>query len=356
MRCSVFLAVGLLALLASAAVRADDEEREYNGKKLKQWIADLRDVDPGTRETALRTLPVFGKDARKATRNILAELRDSDTSLRVNAVILLGQIGLDSADMDDGVKAIGRLLSDPQQVVRLQAAVTLAFLGADAKAAIPQLEGAIRDSNNNSFDVRKAAAMALRTVAMDAKKGADSVAIRALTGALKDNCARVRLEALFSLVVLGKPAQTEWLQNEKHALQLRFRDSDKTVALWARVAWMRIEKVEELHLTFIGQMLKNPDAAVCIQAAQALGLIGPDARSQVPRLLEALDDKNDLVSLAAVNALMKMGSDADRALPALTKMAEGTNEVRKQVAQVALDAISKQGPKPKDAPKKNDAP
>lgn len=352
MRC---LFLGLISgFLLAAPVLAQDKDPRPAGKNLKQWIAEIRHPDPGVRENAIRTVALYGKEAREAGHALITELADQDTSLRVNAIIAIGQVGLDAKDVDAGVKGLGKLLmNDSQHINRMQAAVALGRLGLDAKPALPALCSAVRDTYN-SWETRRAAAIALRFVAPD-KEGPDPKAIAALVRAASDICQKVRLEALMSLIYLGRPSQKADLDNEKAGLERLIRDRDLLVGLWARVALMRIDKVSEKDIRAIGQMLRSTDLAHRVNAANALGLIGPEAKSQVPDLIQALEDKDEGVIAAVITALALMGDEASRAIPALRKVAEGKNDALGGLAKEAIEKI-KHGDKPKKAAAKKVAP
>ena len=343
--------LGLISwfLLGTPAL-AQDEERRLAGKNLKQWIAEIRHPDPGVRENAMRTVPLFGKEAREAGHALITALDERDTSLRVNAIIAIGQIGLDGKDVEAGVKGLGKLLlNDSQHINRMQAAVALGRLGMEAKAALPALCSAVQDKSYNSWETRRAAAIALRTVAPD-KDGPDPKAIHALVRAASDLCQKVRLEALMSLIYLGRPSQKADLESEKVGLAHLVRDRDLLIGLWARVALMRIDKVSEKDIRVIGQMLRSTDLAQRVNAANALGMIGPEAKSQVPDLMQALEDKDEGVIVAVITALALMGDEASRAIPALMKVAETKNEVLSGLAKEAIEKIKKN-----EKPKKADA-
>jgi HEAT repeat protein len=345
--------MALLGLATSAAfIQAQNDPAgkkmdHIGGKSLDRWIAEILDQDPGVREKAIRTVALFGRDARKAVKKLITELNDTDPSLRVNAIMALGDIGMNEDDLEKGIKGLGRLLTtDPQAIVRFQAAVTLMKLGKDAKEAIPQLVTASRDQYS-SWEVRHMAVTALGTVAVDRKEGPDPKAIRALITALRDHCARVRQQALGSLITLGKPEDSNLLQSEKSALLAVLRDKDKLLTLWARVALMRIDKIDTNYLFTIAQLLKDPDVVVRINAAQALGVVGPDAKSRVADVIEALHDKDPAVVTAVIAALVQMGEEvAPKAVPALENLVKGENEVLKLLAQGAIDSLTKKDKKP----------
>jgi HEAT repeat protein len=364
MRYAILIVGACLGLVASGGVlgaqtkdkEADKEKEltEINGKKLPQWIAEIKHSDPAVRENAIRTVPLFGKPARKAVKALINELRDLDPSLRVNAAISLGLIGMDEADLTEGVRALIRVLtSDAQINVKYHAAIALGKVGADAKAATPALRTALLDLRG-SWELRQAAALALAGTAWeliesetkDPKQSywaADPKAVGALlTAAKNDSSTKVRMQALTSLIYLGMPNDRTVHENEKMSLLAILRDKhlDPIIGIWTRVALMRVDKISDVYLKDIAQMLKHPDLAVRTNAAQALAAIGPSASPRVNDLLDALFDKDPLVAVAAVAALVQIGDDSPPVVAALNKLADGTkDEGLKQYTKKASDQL-----------------
>jgi HEAT repeat protein len=347
MRTTVLVLGVVLGLLTAAAPGKSDEKAkkepdpQIGGKTLDQWILDIRNSDPAVREAAMQTVPLYGKMGRKAVKALINELKDQDPSLRISACIALGVVGFDTEEqLNDGVKALCRLLQDAQSFVRLHAATTLGNIGPDARAAIPQLRSALRDSSN-SWSVRRAAAASLAAVAMDQKEGPDVSAVMTLVGALSDFCVTVRRQAILSLVNLGKPSKTEDWSKEKSALDNALRDTrqDKVVIIWIHVLLIRNDKVSENHLSAIGQLLRNADPLVRNSAAQALATLGPQARSRIPDLIAVLDDKDLGVVASAMNALVQLQA-GEPAVAALNRLAEGKDEVRQKMAGEAIKALT----------------
>ena len=144
MRSSPFLAVPLWLFLASAMLPAADDKKpadfvpptEIAGKSLDKWVEEIRDPDPGVVENAIRTVLHFGKDARKAGPNLIAQLNSLDASLRANAAIALGTLNkeLHSSDIPKAVDKLAKLLTDDSQmVVRFHCALALSKFGPEAK-------------------------------------------------------------------------------------------------------------------------------------------------------------------------------------------------------------------------------
>ena len=57
------------------------------------------------------------------------------------------------------------------------------------------------------------------------------------------------------------------------------------------------------------EALKDKSGEVRLQAAQSLGLIGPDAKYAVPALQEAAKDSNEDVARVAADALKSIQQD-----------------------------------------------
>jgi HEAT repeat protein len=359
MRCFILSLVAVVVPFAGAPVHAQSQSSQIGGKTLKQWTREILDADPGVRENAIRTVILFGKDAQEAVPSLITELSDQDTSLRVNAAIALGLIGLgpNERDVQKGVDGLKRLLFDSQTIVRFQAATALGRIGKDGRPAIANLVVAIGD--RDSWEVRKAAAFALGSTA-GSKDGPDARAVRALTTTLHDYCAQVRLEAVMSLIFLGPPQKEQDRNTLVGALTYLFSDKDKPVAIWARVAVMRMGKVASEHLAAIAVLLKSPDALTRVQALRAFMMIGPEAKSRLSDVIEALDDRDPTVTVWAMSALVEIGRDdqppSRRILAPLQKIADNHKEAAiKAAAKEAIAALTKKDEPPKK-PVKKEAP
>jgi HEAT repeat protein len=282
-------------------------------------------------------------------------MKDKDVSLKVNAAIALGMIGMDDKDIVSGVAGLMALLGDSQAIVRYQAAMSLGRLGTDSKPAIPALLFALKDSM--SWEIRKAAAFALSSAAEDRQNGPDMRAVNGLIGALGDISHQVRLETIIAFIVLGPPARGADKLNVERAIQAVIRnDKNKPVVIWARMALMRMDKISEEQILPIAKFLKAPEAYVRIHACRALGTLGKEAKGRVPDLIELLDDKDQLVLVWACWALGQMGDNAKRAVEPLSKLSrdKDKDETVKQAATEALNKIT--GAPANQAPAKDTKP
>jgi HEAT repeat protein len=320
------------------------------GKSLDQWIRDLRHPSPSVRETALHVLPQYGPAARRGMSEIIIELRDPDVSVRVNAAIAVGVIGINEGDLKKGIGALKVLMRDTEASARLQAVMAVGRIGPDAKDAIGQIAYyTIRDSA--AWEIRKAAALALGNIALDPKHGPDMSALRSLSRALGDVDKEVKLQALMSLVKLGPPVydpQNEAATKEatacKREVESRVRgitsNSDPILRIWGHMAFMRMDKVREKELKPIAALLNHADLMTRVQAAQALGTIGPEAKPVVPELVDALKDKDPMARYWVALALGSVKARPAQTVPALVETLKDPELLVRGAAARALGVLA----------------
>lgn len=305
------LSMGLATLASMAADTKDSKVTDVGGKSLEQWIKDLNNLDPQIRESAVQTIVQFGKDAREAVPSIITKMNDPDAGVATSAIIALRTIGIDPKDAKDMKAAITTLttkLDSGTTLGRMQSALALGDIGPEAKGAVKTLaEKTIKD--NYSWELRKAAAFALGRVAQDKTSGPETRVVKALTDTLKDPCAQVRLQAIMSLGGLGAPRSPTDLQTEKHQLDLAIKNErDPVVRIWATVLQTQLEptKVAANVAYLVSRLQKGTDAATRMNAAQALGTLGDKAKGNTSELIDALKDKEAVVSGAAGLSLVQL--------------------------------------------------
>jgi HEAT repeat protein len=134
------------------------------------------------------------KDSAADISNMIRGLKDERPDVRGPA-----QIGLISTGAPAALP-VAELLNDPEPRIRLSAAQTLWSLGANARAATPQIIAALGDS---SPGVRANAAMALELIGPDAVS-----AVPALVKCLHDVDWNVRQHAAMALGGIGPGAKS----------------------------------------------------------------------------------------------------------------------------------------------------
>ncbi len=374
MRFVPILAVALIAFWAGSAVTQDKGKKsstgekdakkpapitEIGGKTLDQWIAEISSRDRSRSSAAIKTILLFGPEqAQKAIPVILSELKkhrppaaNLDASVRVNAPAALAMIltslkNPDRKQVEETIDLLHSMLKDPQIIIKYRAAQALRYFGPVAHETINELVKMVKDFP--TWETRQAAIAALGTVALD-KDGPSLKVTQALYGALsstREPSSLVRVEAIRTLENLRVP------ENKKHQLAFEAAmepvaksDPDPIVRIWANLSLYDIRKTfNESRRAAIGKFLvpsANPETAVRAAAAEALGLIGPSAKDQVPALRGAVNDKEPSVSMAALAALGKIGPDAAAALPQLRALAADKNraEPLRLLARDVCDAI-----------------
>jgi HEAT repeat protein len=350
----LMVAAGLLAVAGPpAAAQTGSSEKpsrppsELGGKSLKQWIAEIKNHDPGVRMNAMRAVPFFGEPAKEAVPPLLVILRnDTDASCRVYAALALSSLAdyVNGNEALDAVKALSnRVDNDPQEIVRLHTVMALGSFGPKAVAAIPSLINRLHDPN--SFEVRRAVVNALSSVAADKKFGPDPRTVTAIANLLlrdEEKSGQVRMQAVMALGALGRPVQQAEFLLAKQALVRALKDPDKPVVIWATVALMAIDRVTEEGLSTVARYLKGKELIPKVNAAEALLAMGKEAKSRIPDLIDMLDDKDPMAAATAIDVLGRFGPVASQAVPALEKIMEkkDQSDYFKQSAKAAIEAIN----------------
>lgn len=324
------------------------------GRTLEQWLADLKLKDNSKRENALRTILLFGPDRAYAALPVVMDLMKKhptagqlDISIRVHSCIFLGVVlgGYPEADakvVKDAVTLLKRYAGDTQAIVRYRAVQALGRIGPPAREALPEILAALKDSG--TWEVKHAAAEALGRVAFDRKSGPPLNVLNGLFTALGDINSQVRLGAIQSLTWLGSPADPKLkLALLEELDKLTKADPEPTVQLWAQMAFMSAaHEFHKTRLDAIAKYLRHEDVAARVQAAQALGTIGKDAKEVVPALIGALKDEEPLVAGWAIWALSRMERSALGALAALQTIAKDSKqpEPLRRAAEEAIETIT----------------
>lgn len=119
---------------------------------------------------------------------LVANLRDPNEQVRIDATSALASIGLEA---QRAIPALTTALKDPNSIVRSSAATALGSMGTQAKVAIPALTVALQDDDKS---VRSVVAMAIGTMGIEAR-----AVIPTLTLALQDQDKSVSSTAAYAL-------------------------------------------------------------------------------------------------------------------------------------------------------------
>jgi HEAT repeats len=330
--------------------------KEVGGKDLKGWLAELKDSPDGSlRELAVKAIPEFGPSIRKEVlQPMLTALRkETDPGVKVNLLIVLGNIGPE--DADDGKKLADQLklvaLNSPQgSPYRLHAARGLANCFKYAIDAIPELAKVLDDS---AWETRRTAAHAIGLIAKPNEKrpAPPKFALDAIRDRLKlEKTVPVRLELVQSLVMMGPPAfanPNDYVKviepYYKVVLEQQKEEKDKATLVWFYVLIMLYDgsQLNDSTIQKIADFLPQPDANGRIAALRALALLDDRAKTFLPNIANALNHPDPYTASEAIQSLAAMGTTAKSTLPDLEKFKAATkDEIMKDLATQAIEIIS----------------
>ncbi len=245
-------------------------------------------LDESCGEAAARILGLIGPRASDAVPDLITILdrRLSPTTVRGHAAFALGRIGEPNGAI---VPALIAALTDSKTEVRERAAEALGGMGSSAREALPALASALKD-DEASVAIRACLALSLI---------GDEGAAKPLLAAFQDKRSEVSVAASQAIWRLGPKADPVVLA----LLSLAQGPVEKTAPARNLLASLGPHIVPVLV-----EALSNDQAARREAAADALGRMGPPARTAVPALLKSLKDKSPAVALMAAMALAEIDS------------------------------------------------
>jgi HEAT repeat protein len=341
----------LTLLSISGGVRADDDDPEFRGRKLSEWVELLRGDQAGPPQPV--SLLALGSSGSAASeRSIWQAGRLQQQRIGLLAVELIGP----GKSRQVFPAIIAALRNDPEEKVREAAALSLGRLAGrllddfkeaykkdptiERKTAVPL--GPVREALvhglqiDKSPRVREASAGALGKLEWAAKDG-----VPTLAQALKDSSPGVRGAAAEALGRIGPeaadalPALQEVLKDTKAEPLMRSQavqaigrmgpdapvDLELLLNVWhdmAAPAGVRADVAEALGLLKkthaaidLGNELKNHKNDVAVRRAAVVTLdgFGAAAKPAVSPLRDALKDDDKFVRALAMHALGAIGKD-----------------------------------------------
>lgn len=293
-------AAGEDAFLGSIAAWARAEIKPQDTALVADALARLRrgiSADgQAVRKGAISGLSDIAENLDEAGRAALATefvalLDDPDEEVGVAAGAALVRLG------GAAVPALRRRLAEPG--CRLQTLGVLGAIGPPAAAAVPDVAGFLADSD---AEVASEAAVALAAVGAAAEPAVER--LRQLLG--DETPADVRYAAAFALGRIGSAAKAA----VPRLIELS-KSSDEimaTVAVWSALKIAPADRsLFDTAIPLLRRALRGEREVARLEAAVALGDIGPSAKSAIPILeLVAEDDPNRDVREAAAGALAKI--------------------------------------------------
>jgi HEAT repeat protein len=324
---------------------------KIGNKTLDQCIKEIGLKDVSRREGAIRYIALFPPDqAVKAIPALLAELRRlntqaGDLSVRTSICVVVAEIfrtynQIDVATQRLAAATFQGCLHDREAVMRFRGAQALGTVGPEAKGAINDLLGLLKDPA--TWEIRQAAAQALGMISYD-KSGPNVNVLRSLYNELNDPAFQVRLAAIQSIMYLGPPSDQAGAASYIKLLESAYKtDSEVAIQIWARVgiAYAQSNFSAEM-LGPIGKLMKDPDSIVRTQAIQAMGSLGAKGRSTLPDIIRCLGDADNMVKLTAIWAVGQMADASIMAIPVLQAIIADPKEdaTTKLLAKQSLEKI-----------------
>jgi HEAT repeats len=284
------------ALLALASVWGYEREPRYKGRTLRDWV---RAFEMSMDDGAMPAGSVKGREAMEAVRHM-------------KQWALPRAVRLASYEKPGWKTAVERFMEFRLNIRRWaprwvwarfyeepaeDAVVYFRMLGAEGRAAIPDLEAMAADPKRGSSGLW----------AVESLSEIGPEAVPALARIVANTQAKPRLAAILKLNALGTNAAPA-----APLLVACMRDPDWRIAGNAAEVLAKLRFQPEATVAALTNLLSRPYAVLRMVTLTSLEQFGNEARSAVPALQKALRDPNPLVRLHATNALRRL---APQALP-----------------------------------------
>ncbi|MBI3324722.1 MAG: HEAT repeat domain-containing protein [Candidatus Omnitrophica bacterium] len=308
----------------------------------------LFDKEPYVRYAAINALKKIGPSAVPVLNQAL---KNDDGQVRAMAAEILGDLGPVASET---TPTLIKALEDKEAVVRASAAAALGKLGSVEDQVIPVLINALGDSEDA---VRSSAADALVTIGppiipvliQTLKEGhwhavqvlgrIGPPAVPALSQLLQEGATiDLKLSAIEALSTIGGSSAISALHEALEDHHGHVGGQAGVVRSSAAIALAHIGSASVPALAHV-LLLASDSEDTHVLAAQALGMIGAEARDAVPTLTQTLRGASDPVKWYSIEALANIGPAAHDAVPDLIQVLHGGNYGLRARAAHALEKI-----------------
>jgi HEAT repeat protein len=308
----------------TAAAEAIAQAGPLDEQATKALAGSLGSTDTVAQAQAAEALGAIGTAAQDAAPALVEVLENGRDLVRVKAAEALGKIG--EAVAETAVPSLVRALRDQESWVSAVAAQALGEMGESAEEALPAL---VRSLKHGNALVRGNAAEALGKMA---EAAAD--ARSALEAATQDEDDEVRSQAVRALGAIGRPTPTT-----QDAVLLRLRDHAPAVRAAAVEALGQWGEAGAVAPAALVALLEDSNDRVKVAVTNVLPrLAGADDAAVAGLCRRLLEDDNVWVQINAALALGRLGPHAWAAGGPLLHVARtGEESLREQ----AIRAIAK---------------
>lgn len=321
MRAALFAA--LVALASAPALAADKPEPKYEGKPLDYWLARFQKAEnEKDRDAAFEALKAFGPDAAPALPTFIEMLADHSPEYRRQVVEIIGAIGPKAKDARPIIAKRAKETRDRDPFGYGVAIAVILWISSEPKDAVPELIPLLGEGDWNYYALHaicnigpdaNTAIPAVRQCVLkelaDAQKdGRIAPGLSGLTklgpdvvpllvemldahGGIGRETALEYLQELGPKAVKAAPALVKLLKNGAPATRLRaatalWQVEENPSAVAALAELMKLDP-EVYHVRNPGYS-KERNSSIALDAAQALGEIGPAAQAALPQLRRAV--------------------------------------------------------------------
>jgi RNA polymerase sigma factor (sigma-70 family) len=309
------------------------EALRYGGKDFDEWRSVLRtDLKPETRVEAIRALCAFGANGygREAAATVVEALRGYDLAAMDEGdfkVVEAAQNGLGKI----GAEAVPVLLDELKMggtTRRWFAVGALSHFEKLGKAAVPAVTEAVKDED---------AAVRLEALNALGKIDWQATSVGAVAAAVRDVDEGIRHRAIDLLAQWGPRARAATPQLQAAAI----KDDNAFCRQQALEALRAIKPGAKALVPTLAEVIKDKDPSIRTKAIGFLAELGPEAKAAVPALVEAFQkSEGDDERLQIVQGLQGMGPPAKAAVPALTEFL-GRDGSRSPLSDAVMQALRK---------------
>ena len=286
----------LKTIAAWGLAKISPDSKVLKKEAAEQLVKSLKSDDKYVRQAAARGLVELRPDPEIVRPALVAALADDDPAVRGNIVEAIAALG------ERAVPDLVKGLKNPN--FRDASAAILARIGPPAKQALPALVAALDDaasterSSADEFHAEVLAAIALIGPQ-------DAALIKKCMAMLNSEHDRVRRTATYALGKAGPAAK-----GAVGALRGQLNGDDEMLRIVTLWALLQItpddQQVIKAAIPGLTKALEDPRPLVRLEAALALGKIGPKAASAKEALEQLGDDSDEAVRRAAAEALSQI--------------------------------------------------
>jgi HEAT repeat protein len=279
--------------------------------------------------TAMWVLAAYGKDASPAVESLRILAQSDDRELRLEAARTLAVIG---AELDTIRPILQTELRKGQPLSRLMAAEALWQIGEPAEPLVAVVIAVLNDKNWKNY-LQPALALLDRM-------GPDAVA--GLIKSIENESSPFRAEMVQTLAGIGRDAA------DAVPALLRIKSGkNEQLAQTVLGALSDLSEPNKDVLTALTDGLKSASAPVRARAARSLAVYGPGAAPVLPALAACLKDGESNVRESALYALGRLGVAGTAAIGDIEKLLNGGSDRERLFASVAIAGIRKDHPEAK---------